>query len=316
MTSEATVNGKSDVPRGLPPVTPPSARFIIQLFLVPGLIVAVAVLVLLGARYLFGGVKTTDRYLQDLDSTNADIRWRGAHELAQLLKRPDSVALASDPKFALDLAERLHRALDELDAAEKATAERTQKLAQPEKDAAWRSLRTQRDHATYLAACLGDFTIPVGVPVLHDMATQSAGPEIKGITLRRRGALWALINLGANFKHRFLGIDPQPGDKVLTAEQKQTVVEELQREAAGSGTRAAWARNTLAYLGKNQGDAPPVTRVDQTLALIAHFADDPYLRELAAMAANFWDGDLIDATLLRLSRDDGHGTRVEIKDND
>src|SRR5207302_117404 len=83
-----------------------------------GLIVAVAVLILLGFRYLVGGARTTENYLRALDSPNADIRWRGAHDLAQVLKRPESLALASDPHFALDLAERLRRALDELDRAE------------------------------------------------------------------------------------------------------------------------------------------------------------------------------------------------------
>src|SRR5262245_14361887 len=46
--------------KGLPPVTPPSGRFIAQLFFVPGLIVAVAVLLLLAFRYLFGGTQTPE----------------------------------------------------------------------------------------------------------------------------------------------------------------------------------------------------------------------------------------------------------------
>src|SRR5206468_6954158 len=88
-------------PRGLPPVTPPSGRFIAQLFLVPGLIVAVAVLLLLGFRYLFGGTHTPEYFLKQLDSDNADIRWRGACDLAQILKRPESVDLRCDVGFAL-----------------------------------------------------------------------------------------------------------------------------------------------------------------------------------------------------------------------
>src|SRR5262249_13319192 len=107
---EPTTHGTPEPPKGLPPVTPPSGRFIAQLFLVPGLIVAVAVLLLLGVRALVGGAQTADRFLQQLDSPNADIRWRGAHDLAQVLKRPESLALASDPRFALDLAERLRDA--------------------------------------------------------------------------------------------------------------------------------------------------------------------------------------------------------------
>src|ERR1700682_3039466 len=80
----------------LPPVTPPSGRFIMQLFLVPGLIVAVVAAIVLGFGYLVSGARTTDHFLRDLDSSNADIRWRTALDLAQVLKRPESLALASD----------------------------------------------------------------------------------------------------------------------------------------------------------------------------------------------------------------------------
>jgi hypothetical protein len=317
MKSEAAVPGNNDLPRGLPPVTPPSGRFIIQLFLVPGLVVAVAVVVLLGARYLFGSVQSTDRYLHDLDSSNADIRWRGAHDLAQVLKRPESLALASDPKFALDIAERLRKALDEVAHLEKTTAERTAKLSQAEKDAGWRSLATQRNHLLYLAACLGDFTVPVGVPLLSDMALRDDGPDLKATTLRRRHAVWTLVNLGANVQHRYLGINSQPGDKVLTAEQKAAIEAELQQEAAGTGNRAAWARNALYYLDKNKraDSAMPLVRADQTLDRCSR-ADDPYLRELVALASNFWEGDLLEPMLLRLAHDDGHGQRIEINEND
>src|SRR5947209_10638837 len=186
----------NDLPKGLPPVQPPSGRFIVQLFLVPGLIVAVAVLILLGFRHLVGGPRSTEYILRDLDSTNADIRWRGAHDLAQVLKRPESLQLASDPEFALELAVRLKRALGDLQQDEKTTWERIKSL--PEKDQAleWRKLSAQRDHVLYLAACLGDFTIPVGAPLLCEMAVGDRSADVKGWTLRRRRAVWALANLG------------------------------------------------------------------------------------------------------------------------
>jgi hypothetical protein len=298
-------------------VTPPSGRFIIQLFLVPGLIVAVAVLILLGFRYLVSGVQTKDSYLSALDSPNADIRWRGAHDLAQVLKRPESLALASDPKFALDLAERLGRARAELQTAEKATAERVEKLPVEEHDAAWRGLAAQRNHVLYLTACLGDFTVPVGVPLLSDLALEKDGPDPKGTALRRRRAVWALANLGENCKRRYQGTGAAPGEKVLSAEQKTAIVAELKREAAGNGERAAWARTALAYAdgGPLEGSWGPVVRVDETLAECAK-ADDPYLRALVALALNFWDGDRVEPTLLRLARDDGRGQRIEINETD
>src|SRR5262245_57125427 len=118
MDSTASANGNNEQLKGLPPVTPPSGRFIAQLFLVPGLIVAVAVLLLLGVRSLVGGAHSSTEFLHKLDSPNADIRWRGANDLAQVLQRPESLALASDPTFALDLAERLHKALVDFEQAE------------------------------------------------------------------------------------------------------------------------------------------------------------------------------------------------------
>jgi hypothetical protein len=319
MTSEAAVPGNNDVPRGLPPVTPPSGRFILQLFLVPGLIIAVVVAILVGFGYLVGGSRTTANYLRDLDSPNADVRWRGAHDLAQVLKRPESLALASDPMFALDITQRLRDALAELEEAERATAKRAQQLTPPEQEAAWRALAPQRNHVLYLTACLGDFTVPVGVAVLSDMAEQEGGPDLKGTTLRRRRAVWALANLGENVKRRYLGIDAAPGENVLSDTQKKAIVAELKQESAGGGDRAAWAQDALCYVDRpkpNDAFKPACrVRVDQTLEQCAR-AEDPYLRSLVALALNFWDGDRVEPALLRLAQDDGHGPRIEIRDDD
>src|SRR5437870_11465349 len=97
---------EDSAPPGLPPVTPPSGRFIAQLFLVPGTIVLVAVLIILGINYLFIGGYTPQYFLGKLDSDNDDIRWRGASDLAQHIKRPESKALKTDAAFAIDMAQR------------------------------------------------------------------------------------------------------------------------------------------------------------------------------------------------------------------
>src|SRR5262245_44125425 len=102
--------------KGLPPVTPPSGRHIVQLFLIPGLIVAGAVTILLGFSWLAGGSRTPEQFLKNIDSANSDIRWRAANDLAQVLKRDDK--LAADSAFALRLTERFARALDELERLE------------------------------------------------------------------------------------------------------------------------------------------------------------------------------------------------------
>jgi hypothetical protein len=306
-------------PPGLPPVTPPSGRFLMQLFLVPTLIVTVILAIIFGLGYLVSGPRTPEHFLRDLDSSNPDIRWRGAHDLAQVLKRPESLALASDPKFALNLAERLHRSFTDLEEAEKATAERVKGLPTADQEAAWRGLAAQRNLVLYLAACLGDFTVPVGVPLLSDLALHDQGPDLKGTTLRRRRAVWALANLGENFKRRYLGIGAQPGEKILTDDQKQAIVAELRNESSGGGDRARWAQNTLSYVYQPQpSDSYKPSRLvatDRTLADCAR-AEDPYLRSLVALALNFWEGELVEPTLQRLARDDGHGPRIEISEND
>src|SRR5262245_11492766 len=204
MQSEApNPSSNNGPPQGLPPVAPPSGRFIAQLFLVPGLIVTVAVFIYLGSSYLVQSSHTAANFLKDLDSDNVEIRWRGAHDLAQVLKRPESLTLASDLKFVLDLAERLDRAAREVEkleqstaadlaAAEKAAAEQGRKFTQGERDAYWRKLANPRNHVRYLIACMGGFTIPAGAPVLGEIAVKDQGPEIKGLTMRRRYAVSAL----------------------------------------------------------------------------------------------------------------------------
>src|SRR6266581_1331870 len=75
---------------GLPPVQPPSGRFIVQLFVVPGMIVLVVLMVLRGLVYYCSSALSPDYFLRQLDSDNSDIRWRAASDLAQILKRPES----------------------------------------------------------------------------------------------------------------------------------------------------------------------------------------------------------------------------------
>src|SRR5262249_29865449 len=116
----------------------------------------------------------------------------------------------------------------------------------------------------------------------------------------------------------------------------------LQKEAAGESKRAAWARQALRILQKQEptgfaryqdlvggvlAAAPqgplcvfpylhlPPQGIDAVLERCAG-ADDPYLRAQVAFASNFWDGDRIEPMLLRLTRDDGRGERVTILEHD
>jgi hypothetical protein len=292
MQPEAPAPSPAEAPKGLPPVAPPSGRFIVQLFLVPGLIVAVAVLILLGFKFLVGGTRTPEEFLKDLDNPNPDIRWRAASDLAQVLNRPESLTLASDPRFGLDLARRLETAFKEFHEEDGAKGKPGKLQADREQD------------VMFLSACLGNMTVPVGVDLLCGIAQDTRAKDPKSVALRRRRAVWALANLGDNLG-RFNG---------LSADQKADVLAQLAAEAKGSGSRAKWAEISLQYLKSND---KKILNVDKALAACIEPEDgDPFLREMVAFALRYWDGDLVEKTLVKLSRDQGQGEAVEAGETD
>ena len=85
-------NGASDAPLnlpapppGLPAVSPPSGKLMLQLFLVPGLIVAFLVVAWLVGGWLFGVSYSKDQFLTRLKDPNVEVRWRAAEQLAKVL---------------------------------------------------------------------------------------------------------------------------------------------------------------------------------------------------------------------------------------
>jgi hypothetical protein len=329
MAAQTTPPSNESAPQGLPPVKPPSGRFILQLFLIPGLIVAGLVFVFVFGGLAWVGSSNPQSFLTNLDNPNLDIRWRAAHELAQVLQRPESLELASNPDFAMDIAMRLKNANDELNKAEKAAKAELAKtmseiaarpIKQEEKDqlqneaalAAWRKLRPQRDFVLFLISCCGRFTVPTGVPVLSEIAMMNDGAEIKGMSMRKRHAVLALATLGDNMNRRFLGKNPGSQEQVLTGPQKAAIVDKLIQAGAGSESddRAAMARYAAGVL---QGVLP--NGVDKVLAVCSRH-EDIFLREEVAQALNFWDGPETEPTLVRLANDDGFGVRIVITEDD
>lgn len=295
---------------GLPPVQPPSGRFIAQLFVVPGLIILTVVLVVMGFSYYAKHTRDPSYFLQQLDSNNADIRWRAASDLAQILKRPEPATLRwkADPKFALDLTERLDLAFQRLLENEKVRTAEFNASSDKDKHLIWRKLREDRDHIAYLAAALGEFHVPVGAPLLCKILKHETSADINGNTQQRRMILWALINMGENLK----------GYAKVPAEQQREMIAALKEEASKSEARASWARTGLYYVDKSampNGDLRNITKVDETLVRLAD-ADDQFLRKLVAMSFIFWDGEHAEATLLKLANDQGRGTLLRVEEND
>jgi hypothetical protein len=143
------------------------------------------------------------------------------------------------------------------------------------------------------------------------MALRDDSPDVKGNTIHRRRAVWALATLGNRCK--------EAGK--LPADQREQMRQALEQEASAEKTRALWARHGLYYLdpkprGKARASgAQDIVFVDEVLA---HCAKDPDrdLRARVAVALSFWDGELIEPTLLRLARDTGFGQLRWTKETD
>ena len=336
MSSET--NSPNQDPKGLPPVEPPSGKFIAQLFLIPFLIVAVLAIIGVGLLNLITTKRTPEYFLKNLDNPNVTIRWTTASDLAQVLKRPESLELASDPNFSLDLAERLRIALEDLQVEEAKALKRMKLVSKKEdKDREWLKLQPQQDYVFYLISTLGGFAIPTGAPLLGEIAASEEegdphdtlvtlgttfglrsplakaplihkvvswdnrgnGRILQAIISRKRNAVFALANLGKS-QERF---------SKLPEAKRTEVLLKLEKETNNEGDRGKWARIAYDYLSKKKPAG-----VDKQLAVAAK-SRDQFLRELVAVSLNYWEGDLVEPTLELLAQDNGYGYRNKPLDN-
>ncbi len=105
--AEATDPRDLETPVDLPPVEPPSAGFIVQLFVIPAIIVAVVVVVWLLFGKLAGGERDAMSYVETMKSPSAN--WRAAFELSTLIQ--NDARLGQDPRLLGELANLLDQDL-------------------------------------------------------------------------------------------------------------------------------------------------------------------------------------------------------------
>jgi len=137
----------------LPLVEPPSAAFLVQLFLVPGLIVAIIVCVWLAFHWLAHLGNDPQAYVRTLRRDNEG-RWQAALNLANDLRGPGGDALKSDEALGTELGRIL---TDE--AASSHTGEQSQTLQ------------------LYLCRALGEFAIPSVAEPLIARARDLSDPQ-------------------------------------------------------------------------------------------------------------------------------------------
>jgi hypothetical protein len=103
-----STNGTPATLPDLPKVEPPSAGFVIQLFVIPAVVVVVVIIVWLLFGKLAGGERDAMEYVRRLRSPAAN--WRNAFELASLIQHDP--AIGSDPVLLGELSDLLSRELD------------------------------------------------------------------------------------------------------------------------------------------------------------------------------------------------------------
>jgi hypothetical protein len=152
----------------LPPVEPPSAAFLVQLFLVPGIIVAIIVGVWLAFHWLAHLGNDPRAYVRTLRRDNEG-RWQAALNLANELRGPGGAGLKADAGLAGDLGGIL---ADEV--------------------AAGRSGEQSQTLKVYLCRALGEFATPEAAPPLVARAGEPSDPQTA------RAAVEALAVLSTN----------------------------------------------------------------------------------------------------------------------
>ncbi len=162
----------------LPPVEPPSAGFIVKLFLVPALIVSLVVFVVFTFNWLVHLGSNPHGYLDDMERGAANA-WQRAHDFASELQ--------GDPQLRKNsqVAGRVVRLLE-------------RHLAKPVNSSDEKTYSQEMEYRFFLTMALGQFEVPSGVPVLCRIAAMPATNENE--LLVRLAAIESLAVLTHNIR--------------------------------------------------------------------------------------------------------------------
>ena len=175
-TGEPETGPESTVAPLLPPVEPPNARFIMQLFIIPAIIVLCVVMVWMLFGWLASrGEEDASSIVKSLRSSS-HARWQAANELARMLQLEQRYPkLKENRPLAGELAQLLSEYLEAGNADDQSINMRS-----------------------FLCRSLGEFRVDDGMAVLLKVVREDPQPDV------RREAIKALAVLGNTFE----GEDP------------------------------------------------------------------------------------------------------------
>ena len=244
----------------LPPVEPPSAAFLVQLFLVPGVIVAIIVCVWLAFHWLAHLGNDPQAYVRTLRRANEG-RWQAALNLANDLRGPNGSGLKADVKLASDLGSILD---DEVGSGRTGEQSETLRL--------------------YLCRALGEFSVPEAAAALvrrvnandDDPTTQAAIEAIAVLATN-------LQNAGRSFENR--------DDVVAAVLAATTSANSRVRDACGFTLGVLGGERSIDGLLRLVGDPSADVRSNAALGLARLGQPDAYdtLSEMLALEDVYLD---------------------------
>ena len=244
----------------LPPVEPPSAAFLVQLFLVPGVIVGIIVCVWLAFHWLAHLGNDPQAYVRTLRRANEG-RWQAALNLANDLRGPNGSGLKADVKLASELGSILD---DEVGSGRTGEQSETLRL--------------------YLCRALGEFSVPEAAPALvrrvnanDDEPTTQAAIEAIAVLATN------LQNAGRSFENR--------DDVVAAVLAATTSANSRVRDACGFTLGVLGGERSIDGLLRLVGDPSADVRSNAALGLARLGQPDAYdtLSEMLALEDVYLD---------------------------
>jgi hypothetical protein len=184
--SESTESPNSITPDdALPPVEPPSAGFIVQLFVVPAVIVSIIIVVWLCFNWLAHMGENPLALAEGLKRDTVD-RWQKASTLADLLRAERNEAFRNDPELVQKLSDILREEIEKPTGGGK---------------------EGQVELQVFLCRAIGACELPMGLDVLME-AARSRNPGDEHELEVRRAAIEAIALLSSNLDKQELAQYP------------------------------------------------------------------------------------------------------------
>jgi len=202
----------------LPQIEPPSAGFLLQLFVIPMIIVGIIVMVWLMFSWLAHMGSNPHELVRSFRSPN-EASWQRALTLAELLRNPMHEDLKHDAQMVTELAAVLNSQLDQESFDEN-------------------SIQLRK----FLSAALGEFKVPEALPPILRAATLERDPTEIDV---RRMAVSALAVYAYNNRDESLSEDEACMEALIAASRERSEIAEEREARADLRLRAAYALGVI-----------------------------------------------------------------------